>query len=169
MRPRDLALGIATKHTRDLIHPVGRLDDLHVGGGDTLACALRDDDVVVCASGDLREMRDREYLMMLGDAAKGLAHLKTNASADPRVDLVEDEGRDSIEAGEYGFESQHHAGQLPTRCDLRQGTGIVPNVQGHPEFNILRARGLDRLPRSQTHREMPVGHPERGEHFIDGA
>jgi hypothetical protein len=59
--------------------------------------------MVMRARGDLRQVRDREDLMVLRDAAQRIANLKANASTDARVNLVEDEGGNPIESRENGL------------------------------------------------------------------
>src|SRR5215210_8425050 len=96
MRAAHLALGITTQHARNLVHPTRSLEHRDVGGSNTTFRALRDHDVVVSSRGDLRQMGDGEYLVLLRNAAQSVSHLEPDATADARIDLVEDKSRHTI-------------------------------------------------------------------------
>src|SRR4029434_8235653 len=69
------ALRVATEHSRDLAPPLVALDAARVGRGHALTSALGDEDVVVRPRRDLRKVRDREHLMVCGDAPHSLPDL----------------------------------------------------------------------------------------------
>ena len=56
VRATDFPIGITAQHARDLEHARLVLHDGCVGGGDCSDGALADDDVMVRARGNLREM-----------------------------------------------------------------------------------------------------------------
>ena len=105
----DSAFRIAAQHARELRDARAAVEHGDVGGGDATARPFADEDVVMRARGDLREVRDGEHLMVRGDAPHGLADLQADAAADARVHLVEDERRHAVETREDRLERQHHA------------------------------------------------------------
>ena len=107
MGAAHLALRIATEHARDLGDPLIALEHHDVGGGDAATRSLADEDVVVRPRRDLRQVRDGEDLVIAGDAAHRLAHLQADPAPDAGVDLIEDERRHVVEAGEDGLEREH--------------------------------------------------------------
>ena len=109
MRAACLALGIATQHARDLGYAIGWRQYTDVGGRYAFTRAFRYDYVVMCARGDLRKVRNREYLVLLGHAAHGVANLQSDAPPDSGVDFVEDQCWDVIDTGEDGLQCEHYA------------------------------------------------------------
>ena len=126
-------------------------------------------DVVMRARRDLRQVRDREHLMVLGHAAHRVAHLQSDLAADAGVDLVEHERRHVVEPREDGLERQHHAGQLAARRHPRQRTRLVAHVERDAELHVLGAVGADLRARRERHVEVAVGHAEIGEHLVHRA
>src|SRR5882762_8666691 len=141
MRPTDLALGIPAQHAGYLVHSAASFEHRDVGGRNSTFRAFRYDDVVMRASRDLRQMGDREYLMLLRDAAQRVANLKSYSSADSGIDLVEYQCRHTVHASENRLERQHHPRQLSARCHSRQRTILVADVERDTNLDVLRAFG----------------------------
>ena len=112
MVPTRLALGVATEHPRDLIHATLVGDHRHVRRGHATLGRLAHHDVVMPPRRDLRQMRDREHLVMRRNVAHRITDHETGAPADPRVDLVEDQRRHAVQAREDRLEREHHAREL---------------------------------------------------------
>jgi len=108
MGATDVALRIAAQHARKLRNAVSAGEDSDIRGGDAAAGAFRDENMVVGASRDLREMSNREYLVMRRDAPHHLADHEADATADAGVHLVEDECRHMVETREDRLEGEHH-------------------------------------------------------------
>ncbi len=167
MRAADVALRVAAEHAGDLAHAVVAGEDAHVGRGHAVARALADEDVVVRPRRELRQVRDREHLVVGGDAPHRLADHEPDAAADPGVDLVEHEGGHPVEPGEDRLEREHHARQLAPRRGAGQRPRVVPEVERDAELDVLRARGPRLGARGERGPEAPVGHAEVGEDLLD--
>jgi hypothetical protein len=156
VRPAHLALGVAPEHAGDLAHAGVAGEDADVGRRDAVARALAHEDVVVRARGELRQVRDGEHLVVRGHAAHRLADHQPHAAPDPGVDLVEHERGHAVEPREDGLEREHHARQLAARGRARERPGVVAEVEGDAELDILRA-GRARLARAAAPRG--IGRP----------
>src|SRR5258705_13163675 len=108
MCPTHLALRIPAKHAGNLADPAGTFEYRDVSGRDTSLRSLGDHDVMVRAGGDLREMRDREYLVLLRNPPQRVADLQSYSAADARIDLVEDQSRHLIDSRQNRLEREHH-------------------------------------------------------------
>src|SRR5687767_14266300 len=108
----NIAVRIATQHSGDLGHTSVAIHDGDIRRSDTFTRALRDDDVVMRARGDLRQVSDREDLMVLGDTTQGIPHLETDPPADPSVHFVKDERRYAVEPRQNRLEREHDTREL---------------------------------------------------------
>jgi hypothetical protein len=97
-----------------------------------------------------------------GDITQCLPDLKANSPTNPGVDLVEDEGRHTIEPREDCLQRQRNARQLATRCDAREEPSLVTDVQSDTELDGLGACRAHIRQRHETYAKPPVGHPESG-------
>ena len=91
MRATDLAIRVATKHARDLDHAGILVKHRRVGGGDRSDCTLLHRDMMVGMRSDLREMGNRQNLMVFSDALHQRANLPCDGTTDARIDLIENE------------------------------------------------------------------------------
>jgi len=162
-----VALGIAAQHSCDLGDARCAFEHHDVGGGDATARALAHENVVMRARGDLREVSDREDLMVRRDPTHRLTDLESDAATNTCVDLVEDEGGYVIEPGEYRLERKHDARQLAAGCDARQRTLLVADVQRDAELDRLRAIRSDVTQRNERRVKASVRHTEIRKHFVD--
>src|SRR5689334_22900883 len=112
MGATHFTLRIAAEHACDFGDTIVTAQDRDVSGGDAALGSLADEDVMVRTRGNLRQMRDREYLMVARDAAHCVAHLQADASTDARVHFVEDERGHTIQPGEDRLEREHHTREL---------------------------------------------------------
>jgi len=119
--------------------------------------------------GNLREMSDREHLMVSGDATHRLSNHQTDPSANARVHFVEDERWHAIESCENRLQRQHHAGKLATRGDARERALLMADVQRHAELDVFGAARSDLGQRLEPYREVAVGHSQIRQHLIDAA
>jgi hypothetical protein len=96
----EVALRITAQHSCNLGNAcvAARHDD--VRGGHAATCTFAHHDVVVGARGDLRQVRDREDLVMQRDATHGLPHLESDATADSGVDFVEHQRWNAVQSRE---------------------------------------------------------------------
>ncbi len=75
-------------------------------------------DVPVGERRDLGQVGDHHHLGGAGQHRQPAADLDRGLAADPGVDLVEDERRHRVGAGQHHLERQHHPGQLAARGAL---------------------------------------------------
>src|ERR1700675_1873377 len=100
----DLTVRVSAKHPRDLVYSARSLEDSDIGARDAALCTLGYNYMMVSSGGDLRQMRDREHLVLLRDATQRVAHLKTDAPTDPGIHLVEYQRRNPVDACQNCFE-----------------------------------------------------------------
>ena len=132
MAPRCRAVGIA-EHAGQLGDAVLAMNQGHVRRREPPARLLRDDEMPIGARGDLRQMRDHQDLVPLGDFAQRLTHPGTDLATDAGVHLVEHQRRHRIVPAQRGLERQHQARELATRRALREGPVLHALIQPHFE------------------------------------
>ena len=59
----------------------------------------------------------------------------------PRIDLVEDNSREATAVSYECLDSEHEAGDFPTRSDLCYGLGLDLLIRGEEEGDVDPARG----------------------------
>ena len=91
MRATDLTIRVATKHARDLDHAGILVKHGRVGRGDGAYCTLLHRDVMIRMRCDLREMGNRQNLMVFSDALHQRANLPCDGTTGARIDLIENE------------------------------------------------------------------------------
>src|SRR5829696_8756932 len=96
MLPTHLALRITAKHSRYLDDASRSLEHRHVRRRHTAPGSLRNNDVIVCARRNLRQVGNREHLMMLRDATECIANLKADLATNPGIDFVKDKSGNRI-------------------------------------------------------------------------
>ena len=82
-------------------------------------------------------MGDRQHLAVPCELPQLPADHVADTAADAGVDLVEDEGRMGVGAGQRRLDGQHDPGRLPSRGDLRQGPERLPGVEREQELHGL--------------------------------
>ena len=122
---------------------------------------------MVCAHGDLRQVRDREHLVVLGDATQGVTDLQRDRAADADVHLVEDQCRHAVEARQDRLDCQHDAGEFSPRRDACEGSRRMPDVQRNRELDILGAVRSRIGQVAKLDREAPIRQPERWEQCLE--
>src|SRR4051812_857640 len=145
---------LTAEHSLELGAPlvVAELLDLRVRrvSGD-----LFDAEMAVGKRCDLRQMRDRDHLRALGEAAQGAADGVCRLAADARVDLVEDEG---LSAGNRGDRERDAR-------ELAAGRRLGDRGERHPRVRADQERGLvpprrTRVALAQLDTELPVAHAD---------
>src|SRR5258708_15792574 len=169
MRPAHLTFGITAEHACKLRDARTAVEDGDVCRRDAALCVLAHQNMVMRPGGDLRQMRDGEDLMIVRDTAHRLAHWKRHASANARVDFVEDERRDAIEPRENRLESEHDTRQFSAARHACQRTLVVAGIQRYAKLDRLRALSAD-VPRRENGRmKVAIGHTELGKHLVPGS
>ena len=90
---------------------------------------------MVGEAGDLWQVRDDEGLPGGGQRRQTVAHGGGDASRDPGIDLVEDEGGDGIALGDDLLEDEHQARQFAAGHDAGQGQSPLAAVGRHVELD----------------------------------
>src|SRR5689334_9645722 len=96
--------------------------------------------MAVGVAGDLRQVRDAQDLMELGEAAEFAADDGAKTAADVGVDLVEDEDGDAVALGEDALECEHDARQFAARGDLAEGLSALAWIRLGHEFELVETR-----------------------------
>src|SRR6266851_1974076 len=112
-------------------------------------------------------MRNREHLMMFRNSAQCIANLKSNFSADTRINLVEDESRDFIGPSKNCLEREHHARQFAARCNASERPSIMTDIQRYSKLDVFRSVFVDRLLWNEDGREFSSGHAKFQQQCID--
>jgi hypothetical protein len=127
------------------------------------AGALADDEVVVGAGRDLRQVRDRQHLAvaaeLLHQAADGLG----DGAADAGIDLVEDQrrrrGRRRSWLGAVDGDGQRDARQLAARSHLAERPRRAAGVAGDQELDRSPAERLRRVGGDSATSKRPPAMP----------
>src|SRR5438874_12539322 len=109
MSAADLAFRVSSQHPRNLADTAGAFENSYVGGCNTTPRPFGYHDVMVCARGDLRQVGDREDLVLFRNSTQRVANLQSNPAPNAGIDLVKDKGRHPIHARQDRLESEHHA------------------------------------------------------------
>ena len=109
MRATDLAIRVATKHARDLDHAGILVKHGRVGRGDSAHSTFLHGNVVICMRGDLREMGNRQYLVVFGNALHQRANLPGDRTTDTSIDLIENECWHVLQSRQHGAQRKHQA------------------------------------------------------------
>ena len=114
-----------------------------LGHGPPVAIALRDPEVHVGMGCDLGQVRHDEDLVTPRECPEAPADRVRAPTADPRVDLVEDERRRGVGFGNDLLDGQGDPRELAARRDLRQRAGRFARVGGKPEHHVVGTRGIE--------------------------
>ena len=68
--------------------------------------------MVIAVRGQLGQVSHAQHLVRLGQLVQFATHNASHATADPHIDLVEDEGGHRVGVGEDGLQRQHEARRL---------------------------------------------------------
>src|SRR5688572_29587069 len=110
MLEADAALRIAAQHARELPYSLFLVQLAHPRERRTLALDFFDKQVMRGARGQLRQMRNYEYLVMLCDVAQLGRHLRGYPPTNAGIHFVEDQRRHTIDARKDRLERQHDTG-----------------------------------------------------------
>src|SRR5690348_10430934 len=113
VQPAELGILEARQHPGQLAHPALLVQAGHAAAGDRAVAGLLHHQVVVRERGHLGQVGDDDNLREPGQPGQPAADLDRRLAAHARVDLVEDEGRHRVRAGEYHLNGKHDPGQLP--------------------------------------------------------
>src|SRR5215470_15008994 len=114
VRPAELGVLETGQHPGQLAYPALVVQAGHTAADDRAVAGLLHHQVVVRERGHLGQVGDHDDLREPGQPGQPAADLDGRLAAHARVDLVEDEGRHRVRAGEDHLNGQHHTGQLPT-------------------------------------------------------
>src|SRR5690348_7135165 len=89
---------------------------------------------------DLRQVRDAQHLVTLGERAEFFADGRTKAAADVGVDFIEDENADAIALRQNAFEREHDAAELSAGRDLPQRLRRLARIRLDDELDLVEAR-----------------------------
>ena len=99
---------------------------------------LVDVEVVFARCGYLREVRHREDLHALAHTAEDRGDALGCLARDARIDLVEDDRGEAAAVSDECLDSEHEAGDFPTRSDLRYGLGLDLLIRREEEGDVIQ-------------------------------
>ena len=145
---------LAAEHSLQLVATlrVVERDDARVR---RVALDLLDAEMLVGDARDLRQMRDRQHLRALTEAAQDVGDAMRGDASDAGVDLVEDDGLASRDRGDR----ERDARELSARRRLGDGRERQPGVRTDEEHRLVRP-GRPRLALPQLDMELALTHPE---------
>ena len=91
-------------------------------------------------SGNLRQMRDADDLLVSRKVCKLFAHALRRDARHAGIHLVEHHGRYTIAPCKHILERQHDAAQLAAGCDLADASGRLARVRREQESHGIRSR-----------------------------
>ena len=94
--------------------------------------------MVFARCGYLREVRHRQDLHALAHAAKDRGDALGCLTRDARIDLVKDDRGEATAVSDEGLDSEHEAGDFPTRSDLCYGLGLDLLIRGEEEGDVIQ-------------------------------
>ena len=164
-RVREPALGVGEprQQPRHLGLALGAGELAHARRGDGPVGALDDAQVVRRERGDLREVGHDDDLRTLREAGEPAADLDGGGAADAGVDLVEDEGRHRIGAGDDHLDREHDPRELAARRARRDRTRLGARVRPQEDRDLVAAVRDELGGRLDRDGELCVGHRERRE------
>ena len=95
--------------------------------------------MAVCKGGNLRQMRNANHLMRLGERFKLDADFLRRTTADARVNFVKYQCADIIFFRKYAFNRQHDAGKFTARSNFRKRFWRFPGICRQQKFNVIYA------------------------------
>ncbi len=155
MLPGGGGIGVA-EHPGDLRDAILAVDLLHVAGGQAAARRLGDYEVPAGPRGDLRQVGDHQHLTPLRDLRQRRPDLRADLAPDPRIDLVEHQGRHPVLPGEHHLERQHEARELAAGGGACQWPRLHPRIEPHHEGHGLLPLHLHPAQRRQLHLQLPA-------------
>src|ERR1700682_6261132 len=93
--------------------------------------------MMVCASRDLRQVRDTQHLSPLPQLLKHAADGRGDGAADADVDFVEYQRGQLADFGQHDLNRETQAGQLAARRDPRHWTQRLLDVRGNLQLDTL--------------------------------
>ena len=80
----------------------------------------------------------------------------------PGVDLVEDERRHRVRAGEDDLDRQHDRDSSPPEAPFCSGSGGRARMGGEPDLHVVGAVRAGLVQRDDRHRQPGMRHRQRG-------
>ena len=153
--------GLAAEHLGELDDPALAIEVLDLGHRATVTLALDDPVLGVGVGRDLGQMGHAQDLVAPREGPQAAPDRVRAPTADPRVDLVEDEDRRVVGLGQDALDRQRHARQLATRRDPGQRPGRLARVRGETIDDLVDAARIerDRVAVELDRRLVPSGHP----------
>ena len=108
-----------------------------------VAFALGDPEMGIGVGGDLRQVGDAQDLVAPGERPQASADRVGAATADPRIDLVEDEDGRGVRLGDDPLDGQGDARQLAAGRDARERPGRLAGVRGEAIDDLVGADGVE--------------------------
>ena len=150
----DAREGRPAEHARDLGDAVVALQHADRGARAAAGDGLRHGEVPVAPHRALRQVGDRDHLVVSAHGAQTLAHGAPHFAADVGVDLVEHEHGNRVVFGAHGLHREHHARDLARGGDVAERTRRLAGVRLEAE--------LDRVATTRVRRARREGHAESG-------
>ena len=148
----------ATQHPRDFVGALGRFELTNDATGRATALLLLDMKMAIRERGNLRQMRDAQYLMIFREFLQLAADDLRDLAADAGVDLVEDHRRDAAPLRLQPLEREHHTRELATRGDPRQRHRRLPEIRRQMELDGI-AMGPSGIDTIEFHLSPNLGQP----------
>ena len=86
----------------------------------------------------LREMGNHDHLPVLRNLRELFADLLRSAPGNTSVHLVKNQCLDVVPVSEYVFDRKHDPGKLTSGRDLCQRFGLLTNIGGDKQFQLVR-------------------------------
>ena len=114
------------------------------------------------ARGNLRQMRDRQYLVMASDASHECTDLPRNSTTNPCVDLVKHERGCLLQLRQHRTQREHDACEFAARRNATEWSQLRANIERGEKGDRLCAEYTDVVERRHDHVDAAVWHAEFG-------
>lgn len=108
---------------------------------DAVNFALGHSDMVIGARRDLSKVSDHKNLMVACECGKVGSHCVSDLAADPRIDLIEDQGWRA--RGKHQPQSEHGASEFAPRRHLGQWLRVVAGIRGEAYGDVVASLSPD--------------------------
>jgi hypothetical protein len=135
----DAGEALAAQHARDFVNSGITLQEGDLHAGAVLDHILGYAVVLLTVDRRLRQMGDRDNLVVLGDPAQLLSDSPSDLATDIGVNLVEDEDRDAVVGSQHRLDREHDARNLTTGGDCLERAHRFAWIRGKAKGDVIGA------------------------------